>query len=134
MVDDTTIIQITDTAVVGKAVLASASGNAVLLTEGIVERLVIPVVRCIVIGTVIVAESSVRIDFEVSSYQLLPFRNGIDLIAKTSVVLVKEVLVGVGVRFSDGSACIALLVVHQGVPGFVVKSRIVNHIIIRDKT
>ena len=134
IVDETTVIEVTEAGVVVEIVRSAAHGEVVLLTERVVEHLIVPVVRLIVVLTVAVTELGVGVQLEVGTDELLPFRKGIDLISETSVEIVIEVLVSIGVGLCYGMAGIIILAVHQLIVSLIVLTGIGDNVVLRDET
>ena len=130
VIDDTAVVQVADCAVVVETVRGAAGGDVVLLTDGIVEGLLVPVVRLIVVLAVGIAELGVRVDLEVGTDELLAVGNGIDLVAQTAVLVVEEDPVSVSVGLGDGVAGVEVLVVPHLVEGLVVLCGIADHVVL----
>ena len=94
------------------------------------EGLLVPVVRLIVVLTVGITQRSVGVDLEVGTDEFLTIRNGVNLITQTAVLLVEEVVVGVGVGLCHGVTAIEVLVVHELIISLIVLGRIRNYIVI----
>ena len=133
IVHDAAVIEIACASVIFQLACGSAHGNVVFLTEGVVEGLLVPVVRTVVVFPVSVAKGRMRVQPEVLTYELLALRNGIDLISQTSVIVVEEIGVSICICLGWGLARIYLRVVHHTVVGFVVLGGVGNHVILRDQ-
>ena len=120
IVHDASVIEIAHASVVAESVPAAADRQIVLLPEGTVEGVAIPVIRDIEVFPVGISERRFRVEAEILAYESFPGRNFEDLISESSVVLVEEVCVGICICFFRSLACIDLRVVHHPVVGFVI--------------
>ena len=130
VVHNTRVLQVTDGSVVVEAVGAAGSGNVVLLTISIVESFLVPIIRNIIVFAIRVSELGIRIQLEVGTDQVLAFRNGIDQVTQTAVLLVKQVLVRISITLGNGMAGILILVVQTLEEGLVVQSGIGDHVVL----
>ena len=133
VVDDTAIVQVADGAVVVEAVRRAAGADVVLLADRIVESLLVPVVRLIVVLAVGITQRCARVDLEVGTDELLSLGHGEDLVAQTAVLVVEQDPVGVGVGLGHGVTGVDVLVVPHLVEGLVVLGGIGDHVVLRDQ-
>ena len=133
VVHDTRVLQVTDRSVVVEAVGTTGSGNVVLLTISIVESFLVPIIRNIIVFTIRVSEFSIRIQLEVGTDEVLAFRNGIDQVTQTAVLLVKQVLVRISIAFGNSMTGILVLVVQPLEEGLVVQTGIGDHVVLGDQ-
>ena len=98
------------------------------------EGFVVPIIRDVVVGTVIVTELCVRVELEVGTDELLSCRDGVHEVTETAVLLVEEVLVSESIALSCCVACVEVLVVESGIVSLVVLCRVRDYIVVRDES
>ena len=133
VVNDTLVLQETYVGIVAEFAATTGGAHVVLVTEAIVERFFVPVIRNIVIFTIRVTQLCVRIQLEVGTNEVFSFRNSVYQITQTTVFLVQEVLVSIGIALCNGVTGIQILVVQHGVVGLVVLTGIGDNVVLRDE-
>ena len=98
------------------------------------ECLIVPVIGSIVILAIAVTQLSVGVQAEVGTNQVLTLGNSKDLVTQTTVVLIVNVLVCKCISLLSGLAVVDLRIVHLLEVSLIVLTRVVNHVILRNKT
>ena len=134
VVYDTAILQVTSAGVVVQLVGHAAEADVILLTERVVESLVVPVIRCIVVLTVAVTQLGIGVQAQVGTHQVLTLWHCEDLVTQTTIVLVVDVPVSKVISLSGTLAIVDLRVVELLEVSLVVLTGISDHVVLRNQT
>ena len=127
------IVQIASAGEVTQPSGIAAYRSVILLTEGRVDGLVVPVIGQIVVLTIVATQRGIGVQLEVVAHEVLALRQGVDIVTQTTIVLVEQVVVGIGISLSLRTTIVDHAVVHSLVVGLIVLSRVGDDIIARDE-